>query len=221
MAGEIEVKYQTAATVYALVRNKNGLIWNGSAFEVYLTANYASYVIQLVEQGVASGYYTGTFPTTIIPGVYNIVAMLQTGGSPLETDRGLGEETFQWNGSSPAPLSDTVTSGQFGQSLPARIARGTQFTNFPFFLVSSADHITPFTSGVCSGQISRDGTVGFTALQSGAFTETGLGSYVLQALTSGDLLCNAARLIFTATGISGGTSDPAKFTILTQKTSGQ
>ena len=92
--------------------------------------------------------------------------------------------------------------------------------NFPIYLVSATDHVTPFVSGVISGQISRDGGA-FGALQSGAFTEIGLGTYKLQALTSGDILCNTAALVFTGTGISGGTSDPRVFTLLLQRTSGQ
>lgn len=221
MAGEIQVAYQAAATVYVLIRNRNGAIWNGSTFETYVTANYATYTVSLTEQGSASGFYAGTFPAGITtPGVYSIVAKRQSGGSPAETDSTIATGDLQWNGSTTLPLSDTATSGQIGQISPIRLARGTMITNFPLYLKSSLDHITPFTSGVISGQISRDNG-SFGALQSGAFTETGLGWYNLQALTSGDLLANTVRLHFTAVGVSGGAADPLPMSFILQRTSGQ
>lgn len=220
MASEIQISFLNGKTVYVLIRNSVGNIWNGSAFASYLTANYATYPISLTEQGSASSYYAGTFPPTIAPGVYNVVGKQQLGGSPAETDPTIGSETFQWNGSAAAPLADAATSGQVGQFNPARIARGTMITPFPFKLVSAADGRTPFVSGIVSGQIARD-TGSFTALQSGAFTEIGLGWYNLQALTSGDLLANAVKLVFTATGISGGTAEQRDFGFILNRTSGQ
>ncbi len=116
-------------------------------------------------------------------------------------------------------LNDLATSGQLSLVSPVKIFRGEQILKFPFKLVSSIDHATSFTSGVCSGQISRDGGT-FGALQSGAFSEVGLGWYYVQALTSGDLLANTASLVFTANGISGGTSDQRDFGFILQKSSG-
>jgi hypothetical protein len=128
---------------------------------------------------------------------------------------------LEWNGTYVTPLSDLATSGQLGQIGPLRIARGTMLQNFQFKLVSSADHLTAFTSGVVSGQIARDGGTTFGPLQSGSFFEIGLGWYGLSALTSGDLLANTAALVITANGISGGTSDQRDFAFVLQRTSGQ
>ena len=215
MANEIEVSYIAAKTVYSLVRNSIGQIWNGATFEAYATANYANYVVQMTEQGTASAFYTGTFPAAIGAGVYNIVAHVQIGGSPLETDPTVGVGDLEWSGTIVLPLSNLATSGQVASNGPVKIYRGEMVTNFPIYLKSSADHITPFTSGICSGQISRDGG-SFVALQSGAFTEMGLGFY-RTTLTSGDITCNTAALLFTATGISGGTSDPAPMALILQR----
>jgi hypothetical protein len=221
MAGEIQVSFQAGKTCYFLVRNRVGQVWNTntSAFESYQTANYGDYDIAMTEQGSASGFYVGTFPSAITPGVYSIVAKQQIGGSAAETDPTIGSGDEQWNGSVTIPLSDLATSGQVGMAFPIRIFRGQMVQNFPFKLVSAADHITPFTSGVISGQISRDGG-SFGALQSGAFTEIGLGFYKVN-LTSGDLLANTVALSFSANGISGGTSDPRDFSMVLQRTSGQ
>lgn len=220
MANEVMFTFQSAKTMYFMVRNRVGQIWNGSAFESYTTANYSTYVNTASEQGVASAYYTGNFPSGIPAGAYSIVAKQQLGGSAVESDPYIAEGDFQWNGVSPLPLSDLATSGQIGQLAPIRIARGNMVQSFPFKLVSAVDHITPLTSGICSGQISRDGSA-FGPLQSGGFNEIGLGWYSVQALTSGDLLCNTAALVFTANAVSGGPSDARDFGFITQRTSGQ
>lgn len=223
MAGELQWSFQAGATTYCLIRNRVGQIWSTSggtgAFEAYATANYTSYNIAGVQQGAASAFYTATMPAAIPPGVYSIVAKNQIASSGAETDPTIAVGDEQWNGTVTLPLSDLATSGQIGTFGPVKIAKATMVQNFPIYLVSSADHVTPFTSGVVSGQISRDGGA-FGPLQSGAFTEAGLGFYNLQALTSGDLNANTAKLIFTAAGISGGTSDPRPLGIILQKVSG-
>lgn len=222
MSAEIQISYQSNKTCYFLIRNRIGQIWNtvDLAFQAYATLDYSEYKVALTQQGTASAFYTGDFPATIVAGVYSIVAKEQISGSPLETDPTIAVGDFQWNGSVTLPLSDLATSGQIGILSPMRIARGTMILNFPFKLVSSVDHITPFTSGVPSGQIRVDGGA-FGPLQSGAFTEHGLGHYTLQALTSGDLLGNTAALVISATGVSGGNADQRDFTFILNRSSGQ
>lgn len=221
MAGEIQAQYSVSGiTAYAMIRNRVGQIWNtaGSAFEAYNAANIADYDISLTEQG-SSGMYVGNFPTAISAGIYSIVAKRQIGGSPAESDPSFANGDLQWNGTVTLPLSDLATSGQLGQATPLRIARGTGVPNFPFKMVSAADHVTPFVSGVISGQISRDGGA-FGALQSGGVTELGLGWYKV-TLNSGDLLANTVALLFTGVGISGGAADQRDFSMILQRTSGQ
>lgn len=223
MANELEVSFSSGKTIYFQVRSSSGLIWNTSSlvFQAYLTANVLSYSVAATEQGSASGFYTASFPTGITtPGQYNIIAKVQTGGSPAESDSTIAVGDFQWGGAAILPRSDLATSGQVGQFLPMRLFRGQQITNFPFYLVSNVDHVTPLTSGICSGQISRDGGA-FGPLQSGAFAEVGKGFFALSAFTSGDLLCNTAAVVFTANGISGGQSDQRPFSFVLQRTSGQ
>lgn len=217
MANEIQVAGETGRTVYALIRDRTGRIWSTSggtgAFEAYATAHYADYPISLTEQGSASAFYAGTMPAAITPGVYSIQAKRQAGGSPAETDGAFGGGDLQWGLSGTLPLADIATSGVQGYE---RLARGEMVQNFLFKMVSSLDHITPFTSGVVSGQIARDNG-SFGALQSGAFTEVGLGVYRLSALTSGDLLANTAFLHLSANGISGGQADPRDFSFILQR----
>jgi hypothetical protein len=160
----------------------------------------------------------GNFPSAIIPGVYSIVGKKQVGGSPAETDPPVANGDFQWNGSVALPLSFLATSGQLAGVGPVKLTRGVMLENFKFTLVSAADHITPFLSGIVSGQISRD-TSAFTNLQSGTVTEVGNGFYRV-TLTSGDLLCNTAGLLFTAVGVSGGAADNRGFSLVLQRSSG-
>lgn len=219
MAQELQTRWDSGKTVYFQVRSSTGTIWNGSSLVAYATADVNLYKIAATEQGSASGYYTGTMPS-VAAGVYNVVAFQQLGGSPAETDTYIGSQTLMWSGTAPSALSDAATSGQVGTYLPQRMARGVQILNFPVYLKSAADHVTPFTSGVVSGQIARDGGA-FGPLQSGAFSEQGLGWYNLQALTSGDVNANTVRLQFTAVGISGGASDPLPLGLVLQRVSGQ
>lgn len=227
MANEIQVSFQAAKTVYALIRNRVGQIWSTSGgtggFDGYLTASYADYKIALTEQGTASAFYAGNMPAAVPAGVYGIVAKQQTGGAAAETDPSIGGGTEHWNGSALFPLSDVATSGQLGQHAPQRLARSWAVSGFMFYLVSAADHVTPFVSGVVSGQVSKDGGA-FGALDSGraaaAYAEVGLGFYRVN-LTSGDLNANTIALNFQAVGISGGAADPRNVVIFLQRVSGQ
>jgi hypothetical protein len=222
MANEIKISYQSAKSVYFIIFNRIGQVWNVTnvAFEAYVTATFAQYKVAATELGVASKVYAGTFPSAIPAGVYGIVIREQLGGSPLETDTILDSGDYQWGGSATLPLSDLVTSGQLGLIAPLRPAYGVMIKPFVFKMVSSADHITPFTSGVISGQISRDAG-NFGALQSGAFLEVGLGWYSLQALTSGDMAAKNVALVLTGAQISGGVgADQRDFSFLTQRVSG-
>jgi hypothetical protein len=222
VAGEIQVNYQAGQTLGFVVRNQSAQVWSASGgtggFESYQTANYSDYFISMTEQGTASQYYAGTFPAAIGPGVYNVTSKRQAGGSPLETDPTIGVGEINWDGSAVIPLSSLVTSGQIGQLAPLRLAKGCAVANFPFKLVSDVDNKTAFTSGVVSGQISRDGNA-FQALQSGLVTEFGQGWYRVN-LTSGDMNGNSIALTFGANGVSGGRAAPRDFGILTQRVSG-
>ncbi len=223
MAGEIRARGPgTGRTVYATLYGSGNSIWNTSGgvggLSSFSSGAWTDYAISLTEQGV-SNVYQGDFPLAAPAGHFDVVAWQQIAGSPAQTDVGVAMGSVEWNGSQYVPLSNLATSGQVGSIAPIRLARGVQVNNFPFKLVSAADHVTPYTSGVVSGQIARDAGA-FGALQSGLVTERGLGWYDVQ-LTSGDMLANSIKLVFTANGISGGPgSDQRDFALLLQKVSG-
>lgn len=218
MANELQGSYVANASVYALLRTTTAQIWSvaSTAFQNYNSSNYSGYAISATQQGVASAYYTASMPA-VPAGTYNAVFKNQTAGFPQESDATVDAGSIDWNGSGVAQLSDISISGL---ALPVQIQRGTAVPNYPFYLRSSVDHITPFTSGIVSGQIARDNGL-FGPLQSGAFTEIGHGFYVVQSLTSGDTNAGTFSLLFTANNISGGSSDPLPQTFITQRSSGQ
>lgn len=211
----------TGLTCYIVIRNATAQPWSTSGgtggFDTFLSGAWPQYAISATEQGV-DNYYAANPPAALPAGIYEIEAKQQLGATPAQTDPRVAVGSENWNGTTLLPLSDLVTSGQFSQIAPIRLARGAMVQNFPLYLKSAADHITPFTSGVVSGQIARDGGL-FGALQSGVFTERGLGFYSV-TLTSGDLAGDTIRMLFTATGISGGVSDPLPIGVVTQRVSG-
>lgn len=219
MAGEIQFNFASAQTTYFLIRDRTARIWNNtsSLFETYNAANIANYAISATEQS-SSGLYAGTFPPAIPAGVYGIIAKQQLNAGPQVNDASIGTGDYQWGGSATIPLSDLATSGLVSLIAPLKVYRGEMVPNFPFKLISAADHVTPFVSGIVSGQISRDGG-SFTSLQSGLVSEIGKGFYNV-TLTSGDLFGNTIALIFQGVGISGGTSDQRDFSMILQRTSG-
>lgn len=217
MAGEVQFTYRTGATCYFLVRNATGQVWNTSgtgAFVTYDASYYSSYSISCSEQGTGSSYYVGNFPTAIPPGVYPTVAKSQIAGSGVESDptAAQGDVQYKGYGSGMMGLPDLMQSGIVQTP---KLQRQTMVQNFPVYLKSSVDHATPFVSGTVSGQIARDGGT-FGPLQSGAITETGMGWYTLQALTSGDLNASTVKLLFTATSTGGGSSDPLPMAFVLQ-----
>ncbi|RJQ26433.1 hypothetical protein C4577_03715 [Candidatus Parcubacteria bacterium] len=220
VAGEIAADASSSLVLYSQIRNRtSGFIFNISSgqFETYSSAsgNQAAYALSMSEQG-SCGHYVGNAPSTLPAGVFDITCRQRVNAWYAETDSLVANGELQWNTSVAVPLSNLPASGVISE---VRMTRGVMVQNFGIFLKSSADHLTNFTSGNVSGQIARDGGL-FGALQSGGFTETGLGSYVV-TLTSGDLLANTVRLYFSANGISGGTSDPLTLSFVLQRSSGQ
>lgn len=219
MSNEIQAVFTTGMNLYALIRNSIAKVWDGSTFSTYVTANYASYPISLTQQGTSESYYAGNFPTSISAGVYDIVVKQRIGSSPAETDPPVAMGEIQWNGATVLGLSELATSGQLSRYMPFVAHQGQMIAPFTFKLVSSVDSKTPFVSGTISGQISRDGST-FGPLQSGAYTEMGLGWYALQALTSGDMNARTVSLTFQGARSGGGNSDPRDFSMILQKVSG-
>lgn len=107
MANELQTDYLAGKTVYFLLRNATGSIWNGSSFESYNSGNYANYPITASEQG-SSGYFVGSMPI-IVSGLYYLLAKERVGGSPAETDITVGTGQILWGGTAPVDIKAFFT----------------------------------------------------------------------------------------------------------------
>lgn len=227
MAGELTLNFTTAVTLYANIRDRiSGYVWNGTTFEAYLSAsgNQSSYAVTMTEQGTASQFYAGNMPGAISGGSYDVTVKQRMNAWFAETDPPVGQGSVDWIGSGQRLrfLSDVATSGQVSLTLPVKLTKGVAISGFVFKLVSSVDHVTPLTSGVVSGQISKNGAA-YTNLQSGTavanYVELGKGMYRVN-LTSGDMDADVIALNFYGVGVSGGASDNRDLVIYCQKASG-
>ena len=110
MANEIQATYDSGSTLYALVFNAAGQIWQltTNTFVAYVAANIDDYDIVMPEIATASGQYRGTFDADIAAGVYSVVLFEQAGGSPVVADDERIGETAKmiWDGSAEIDLDD-------------------------------------------------------------------------------------------------------------------
>jgi hypothetical protein len=107
MASELKVNgVTTGSTVYAVIENEGGLLWNGTTFETFSAANWATYKVALTEQA-GTGRFRANFPTAIkTPGVYDIQYRIQTGGSPVVADTNISSFKLEWDGAQVNSLTD-------------------------------------------------------------------------------------------------------------------
>lgn len=86
MAGEIQAQFATGSTLYAVLLDSAGAVWNGAAFDASPTAaEWASYDIAMTE-GAGSGYYRADLPGGLAEGRYSYRVHKQLGGAPAATD---------------------------------------------------------------------------------------------------------------------------------------
>jgi hypothetical protein len=211
MANVIQADYPAGFTLYAQAWNMDGQVWNGAAFVSYATANIADYDLLMTELGTASGHYTVAVPA-LPAGQYAIVVKVRAGGSPAEADVTVGTENGDWDGTVWLPLStvhtqtttilaavDTEVAAILAKvnKLPEGISKNTALSNFEFYMVQSADHISAATGLTITAERSIDGGA-FTAMSNSA-SEVSAGVYKINlaaADTNGDFITYK----FTATG---------------------
>ncbi len=98
MANELVINYPTGATLYALLFDSIGQVWNGSAFAAPGSAAWTDYDIAMTEAATATGIYRASMPSAAA-GVYGWAVYKQKGGSPAVTDGppvGIGK--IEWDG---------------------------------------------------------------------------------------------------------------------------
>jgi hypothetical protein len=169
----IEAIYTTGSKIYVVMRNKiNGQVWNNStlAFEVFNSADWASYAIPLTEQA-PTGYFWANRPAGIAGTLVSDSFYLQAGTSPATTDtainlkNGSGENIAAVSGD--PSVAPTNLQSALSTEVQGSVIAGT-ITNsyFPTSLTASANNTyigrsILFTSGAQSGNQSL--IQGFTA----------------------------------------------------------
>jgi hypothetical protein len=100
MANEINVNYASSNTLYAVVRNAAGDVWNvaGQVFEVWGTAGRTAsdYDISLTDK--SGSLYIGSLDTSIPAGRYSIQVFLQAGANPADGDTFIAGKEILWSG---------------------------------------------------------------------------------------------------------------------------
>ena len=100
MANEIHVNYASGNTLYAVVRNGSGNVWNitGQTFEAWGTGGRTAtdYDINLTDK--SGSLYVGNFGTSVPAGRYSVQVFLQAGANPADGDTFVAGEEIVWSG---------------------------------------------------------------------------------------------------------------------------
>src|SRR5574343_433077 len=114
MANELVIHHPTGATLYALLFDATGQIYNGSTFGAPSSASWTDYDIAMSEAATATGIYRADMPA-VAAGAYGWVVRRQAGGSPAVTDITVGAGSIRWTGTAeeavPAAVNVTHSAG--------------------------------------------------------------------------------------------------------------
>lgn len=114
-SNEIKSYYQSGDTLYSVVRNSTGQVWdiNDSVFEDWNDVN--DYDFQLTDKN--GGMYLGSLDSNIPDGFYTIITFKQTGIEPNDSnDTFLGYREGYWSGSK---WSDNLTKEMIREEIDA------------------------------------------------------------------------------------------------------
>ena len=114
MANELVIHHPTGATLYALLFDATGQVYNGSTFGAPGSASWTDYDIAMTEAATATGIYRASMPA-VAAGAYGWVVRRQAGGSPAVTDITVGAGSIRWTGAAeeavPAAVNVTHSAG--------------------------------------------------------------------------------------------------------------
>lgn len=154
MANELQAYTTTGGTVYAVLLNSVGQIWNGSAFVAINGANWTSYDIALTE--ATAGIYLGAMPA-VSAGGYAYIAYTQAGASPAITDTTAGNGYLEWDGTNVVDsvlddvIDDTYTARQlmrlYASALAGLLSGGGTYSRIFRDLADTKDRITATVNG--------------------------------------------------------------------------
>jgi len=114
MANELLIHYPIGATLYALLFDATGNVWNGSSFVAPASASWTDYDIAMSEAATATGIYRASMPAAAA-GSYGWVVRKQAGAGPAVSDITVGAGSIRWTGTAeetvPAAVNVTYSAG--------------------------------------------------------------------------------------------------------------
>lgn len=144
MANELLIHYPIGATLYALLFDATGNVWNGSSFVAPASASWTDYDIAMSEAATATGIYRASMPAAAA-GSYGWVVRKQAGAGPAVTDIAVGSGEIRWTGTAeeavPAAVNVTYSAGV---ALAGRLAEYADVS--PLALEATAQAILEDTS---------------------------------------------------------------------------
>jgi hypothetical protein len=157
MANEIQAQTTAGKTLYAVIVNSVGQIYNGTTFVTIAGADWANYDYALTE--ATAGLYFATMPT-VTADLYTIAVYQRIGGAPATTDTLLDTQTLDWNGAGAV----VAGAGSYYGTL-ARL-RAEHLTQVPTGATNDSLLIQCLTSATAM----IDGALGFSFADYGAAT---------------------------------------------------
>ncbi len=147
MANEIQATYDTGFTLYALIFNAAGQIWQltSNTFVAYVAANIDNYDIVMPEIATNSGEYRGVFDADIVTGTYSVILFEQAGGGPVVADDERIGVTGEMNWDGSAEINHRTISNQIVDASPQN---------------HSADSSTDTTGTIDAGNFAATATIG-------------------------------------------------------------
>jgi hypothetical protein len=109
MANELLIHYPTGATLYAMLFDSTGQVWNGSAFAAPGSASWTDYDIAMSEVATSTGLYRASMPAAAA-GAYSFVVRKQAGANPAVGDITVGSGEIEWSGTAEVALSTLATA---------------------------------------------------------------------------------------------------------------
>ena len=95
MANELQVLTTSGQTLYAVLLNSVGKIWNGTTFVTIAGANWTAYDIALTE--AVAGLYLADMPA-VDAGIYQFAAYARAGVAPAISDSQVYTGAISWDG---------------------------------------------------------------------------------------------------------------------------
>lgn len=195
MAGELQATYTTGSTLYAILRNGAGAVYNGSTFDTTPTdGEWTTYAITMTEDAT-TGLYRGTMPA-VTAGGYGYDVRLRAGGSAASTDRVIAQGGVEWDGS--AVVVQTGDSfariGAAGAGLTAVGDTAGTTTLLSRLTSARAGYLDNLSAGAVALQstLSTVSTNVSTLITNVAAVAAGVWAYATRTLTQGAASAAAA-----------------------------